>query len=360
MNDKYKFIILANEQPDDHLLWQKACDDFPITVDYKVVNLLNAGWLNKIRNSEFDYLLARPPGVTNEMKKLYDERIFLLSEVLNFPVFPTYNEILLYENKRMLYSWLEANNLPHPTTNIFYSLQETLDFLNNCNYPQVAKTNIGASGSGVKILKSLKDAVEYSLKTFKSGAPRRWGPNLEKGDILKRIKRVILDPVILKKRLNLYTQRRNETQSTFVILQEFIKHEFEWRIVVIGKSYFAHKKLKEGQKASGSLLKNYDNPPLYLFDFAKDLVDKYNLNSQAIDVFESPNGEIKINELQCIFGQSDQYQMLVDGKPGRYINVNGGWKFEEGWFNLNESYNLRVESIIDLIENTKRERDKNS
>jgi hypothetical protein len=38
--------------------------------------------------------------------------------------------------------------------------------------------------------------------------------------------------------------------------------------------------------------------------------------------------------------------MLVDGKPGRYIWINNTWVFEEGDFNQNESYNLRVEHII--------------
>jgi len=106
-----------------------------------------------------------------------------------------------------------------------------------------------------------------------------------------------------------------------------------------------------GEKASGSLLKNYDNPPLYLFDFAKEIMKKFNFTSQAIDAFESPEKKLLINEMQFIFGQSDAYQMLVDGKPGRYVYIDNGWKFEEGDFNRNESYNLRVENIIKLLEN---------
>ena len=60
-------------------------------------------------------------------------------------------------------------------------------------------------------------------------------------------------------------------QKEFVILQQFIKHDYEWRVVRIGNSFFAHKKLLHGDKASGSLLKGYENPPITLFDFVKKI-----------------------------------------------------------------------------------------
>ena len=55
---------------------------------------------------------------------------------------------------------------------------------------------------------------------------------------------------------------------------------------------------------------------------------------------------ILINEMQCIFGQSDPYQMLVGGVAGRYIYQDNQWKFEAGDFNTNESFDLRLQSII--------------
>ncbi len=64
-------------------------------------------------------------------------------------------------------------------------------------------------------------------------------------------------------------------------------------------------------------------------------------------------GKYLINEMQCIFGQSDPYQMLVNGKPGRYVFKDGKWIFEEGMFNRNESYNLRVEFVLSQLKNRK-------
>jgi len=174
------------------------------------------------------------------------------------------------------------------------------------------------------------------------------GPNLDKGQWLKRGLRYLIHPGDIKKKIWIYNALRSEVQSGFVILQEFIPHEFEWRVVRIGESFFAHKKLKRGDKASGSLLKGYENPPLPLLDFVRDITDRHKFFSQAIDVFESDRGYL-VNEMQCIFGQSDPYQMLVNGKPGRYICKREKWVFEKGDFNQNESYNLRIEYIVDFF-----------
>ena len=42
--------------------------------------------------------------------------------------------------------------------------------------------------------------------------------------------------------------------------------------------------------------------------------------------------------------------MLVDGEPGRYIHSDGEWIFESGDFNNNESFDLRVKNIIEILD----------
>lgn len=345
-SNKLAAVVLANERSDDHLLWLKACSEYENEIKCRVVNLTSHDWFEQIHSESFDILLAKPGGINEQLKKLYDERVTILARTMSYPIFPSLDEILIYENKRYLASWLKAKNLPHPVSQIFYDKNEALQFCEDRKFPIVAKTNIGASGSGVRILKNYSSAVQYINDTFSDkGAPQRTGPNLEKGDYLSRLWFMIQNPDKLKQKLKIYKSRSEGKQKGFVFFQEFIAHTFEWRIVRIGESFFAHKKLLKGEKASGSLLKGYDNPPLELFDFAKKITDENQFYSQALDVFESPNGYL-INEMQCIFGQSDPYQMLVDGKPGRYIWKNNTWVFEEGYYNQNESYNLRVEHII--------------
>lgn len=346
--NKIKAIILRNELEDDHILWIKACEDYNDQIEYRVVNLTANRWLEEIQNEPFNILLAKPGGLTAHFKQLYDERIYLLGVVLGYKIFPSPQEIFIYENKRLLASWLKANNIPHPKTDVFYSYGKALEYIRSAAYPFVAKTNIGASGSGVKIINSIPEAKDYINETFRGkGAPQRTGPNRGKGDFLKRGIHYIFHPSDITKKFNIYKTKAANLQKDFVIFQEYIPNEFEWRVVRIGDSFFAHKKLKAGEKSSGSLLKNYENPPLEILDFVKQITDNQKFYSQAIDIFESNRGYL-VNEMQCIFGQSDPYQMLVDGIPGRYRDLNYKWIFEKGDFARNACYNLRVEFILSL------------
>lgn len=344
-----KAIILCNELEDDHILWIKACEDYISQVEYRIVNLTSNIWLEEIQKEPFDILLAKPGGLTAPFKQLYDERIYILGVVLGYKIFPSPQEIFIYENKRFLASWLKANNIPHPKTEVFYSYGEALEYTRSTSYPFVAKTNIGASGSGVIIIKSITEAKDYINETFRGrGAPQRTGPNREKGGFLKRGIHYIFHPSDITKKLHIYKTKAANLQKDFVIFQEYIPHDFEWRLVRIGDSYFAHKKLKAGEKSSGSLLKNYDNPSLGILNFVKQITDNQEFYSQAIDIFESTRGYL-VNEMQCIFGQSDPYQMLVDSNAGRYSFINGNWVFEQGDFARNACYNLRLEYILNEL-----------
>jgi glutathione synthase/RimK-type ligase-like ATP-grasp enzyme len=346
---KIKTIILSNEVEDDHLLWLKACEEYKNQLEYRVIDLTKNSWLEEIQSESFDILLAKPSGLTTLFKQLYDERIYILNKVLGYLVYPSADEIYIYENKRFLSFWLKANNVPCPRTDVFYNRKEAKDFVNTQDFPIVGKVNIGASGSGVSILKDSEAALDYINLTFSGkGAPRRTGPNMSKGGLFKRGIHYLAYPGDISKKLNLYKTIRLYPQTDFVIFQEYIPHNFEWRVVRIGDSFFAHKKLKIKEKASGSLLKSYVEPPLDLLSFVKEITDKYKFYSQAVDVFESKQGYL-VNEMQCIFGQSDPWQMLVNETPGRYLFINNNWIFESGSFSENACYNLRIAFIIENL-----------
>jgi glutathione synthase/RimK-type ligase-like ATP-grasp enzyme len=345
----FNLLILANESPEEHSLWVEACKKRPNEVTFRVVNLISNNWLQEIRKESFHYILTKPGGTIDSYKQLYDERIRILVDILGHKVYPNLNEIMIYENKRYLSFWLSANEIPHPVTNVLYHKNEALSFAKTEKYPIVAKLNIGASGNGVQILKDLPSSKNYIQQIFDKGVVSRNGPRLEKGNLIKRAVYMLLNPKQLKYKLIKYKNVASNPQRGFCILQEFIPHTFEWRVVRIGDSFFAHKKIVKGEKASGSLIKGYENPPIRLLNFAKEITDKANFRSMALDIFETADGRYLVNEMQCIFGQSDPYQMLVNGKPGRYLWINEEWEFEEGMFNTNESYDLRLEDVISQL-----------
>lgn len=345
----YKVAILKNESAYEHEPWVKACEASHDVKHYEVINLVADNWSAQVTKDNFDLYLLRPPGRTELFKRLYDERVYILASVYQKNIYPSLQEVLIYENKRLLRDWLVCRDLPHPETFVGFNLEEAQAFIDTREkFPVVGKTNIGASGNGVRILNTRQDAARYIKDAFSKGITQKSGPKIFKGSILEKIKK-LSKKGFLKNRLKEYKVSAQSTQTGFVILQEFIPHDFEWRCVRIGESYFAHKKIAKNNMSSGTLLKGYDPVPAELLNFIKQTSSKTNLSSVAIDLFDTGGNHYLINEIQCFFGQSDPYQMLVNGKPGRYVFQDSAWVFEEGMFNTNQSYDLRLEHALSVL-----------
>jgi glutathione synthase/RimK-type ligase-like ATP-grasp enzyme len=345
----YRVAIVKNETRLDHLPWIDACKRKQDLLNYTVIDITKDNWLTSVCSGEYDLFLLRPPGRAERFKKLYDERVFILSQVLGKRVYPSSTEIYIYENKGLLRDWMIANAIPHPKSYIFYSKEEAFEFVHSTKrFPVVAKTNMGASGNGVVFLNSRQEFESYVKTAFTRGIKIRSGPNLYKGSILKKIKKVFLNKQFIEQRIDDYKIIAAEAQKGYIFLQEFIPHTYEWRCVRIGESYFAHKKIAKDNRSSGTLLKRYDPVPESLLDFIKVITDNSGIQSTSIDLFERGNDYL-VNEIQCFFGQSDPYQLIVNSKPGRYILIENKWCFEEGDFARNACYDLRLEHAISLI-----------
>jgi glutathione synthase/RimK-type ligase-like ATP-grasp enzyme len=347
-----KVAILKNEKEESHERWMQSCIN--LDIPYVIIDLTKADWLEKITNSGVDFLLARPTGLIQRFKDLYDERIYILEKILGYFVFPSFSEITLHENKKFLSYFLNATKIPMPETHVFYYKDEALSFGDCLNsFPIVGKTSNGASGTGVKIIKSHKELKSYIKQAFsKSGIKRRFGPNRNTGNIKTWSKKARLDPRKALKKIKKYFQLYSDSQKGFVILQEYIQHDYEWRVVKIGESWFAHQKIKTGEMASGTKGIDYVNPPIEILDFVKNICDRFNYNSMAVDIFEHPQKGYVVNEMQTLFGHVQDYIMEIDGKIGRYIHTGSRWQFEEGNFNQNESYDLRLKTAIELFKSS--------
>ena len=215
-------------------------------------------------------------------------------------------------------------------------------------YPLFAKTLIGAAGSGVKKISDKDEAEEYINLAFSTGIKRRYGPNRKSGGFGKWVLKAITSPGFLLKKLKVYNRNSGENQKNIVLFQEYVPHEYEWRIVRIGESWFGYKKLKADDMASGSKQFEYGSVPKELLDFSHKLCNQFNFQFMALDLFYDGKTRL-VNELQTIFGHKSESICFVDGKPGRYKIENSQWAFEEGMFNTNESYDLRLETAIRLF-----------
>ncbi len=345
-----RLAILRNEVAADHANWLRACAERTDRVACEVIDLSRDGWKEAVLNGGFDGLLTQPSGWTAAGRDRYLECIRELERTTGLPMNPAPAEIAIYENKRALARWLEEDHWPHPRTDVFTHVEEALSHLRSASFPLVAKVSIGAGGRGVRILRNEEDAMRYVQGTFHgAGASRDALPQWRGGGLLLRVLRMLAQPAALIERVRNYRMLHAEAQRDHVLFQAFVPHTFEWRVVRIGDSFFAHKKLVKDGKASGSLLKEYGDPPRALLDLVRNITEKHGFRSVAIDLFEDPVGGYLVNEVQCIFGQSDPHQMIIDGVPGRYMHHDGAWVFEPGDFNRFECYLLRLDDMIDRI-----------
>lgn len=341
-----KAAILMVGYPESAKKWEVACENRGIK--YIRVDLNKNEWLNKINGFKPDFCLGRPPGNIILEKKIYDEKVFFIEQHLHLKVFPSWQESLIYENKAVLANFLKTAQIPHPETFVSYNLEESRNFVLNAKYPLVAKTLIGAAGSGVSVINDRDNALRYIKKAFSDGIKRRFGPNRKTGSASKWVRKAILSPSYFFLKLKEYKRRDQDVQIGVVLFQEYVPHDFEWRCVKIGESYFAYKKLKIGDKASGAKEFEYGEPPLEILDFTRNLCNKHNFMLMAVDLFCNDTG-IYVNELQTLFGHKNPFICKVNGKEGRYLHKNNEWIFDAGDFNSNESYDLRINTIIEKM-----------
>jgi glutathione synthase/RimK-type ligase-like ATP-grasp enzyme len=326
--------------------WAVACQGR--NLDYNMFDISSSTFFSELDAYAPDIVLTRPPGNIELDKTLFDEKTYVLSKIKDYFLFPSYEETVIYENKRVLSYHLEAWNLPHPQTKVFYSKDELNGFASRIKYPIVVKSSIGASGTGVHVIRTHKQLRTYAKRAFSSkGMPVRIGPNRNTGNIFKWLSKALRNPKYAKERVAEYKTVADNRPKRYVIIQDYVPHEFEWRVAKIGDSYFAHKKIKHKDKCSGTKGIDYVDPPVSLLEFVKQTCGSFGFNSVAIDLFEV-QGKYLINEIQTIFGHVQDHILEVDGKPGRYLDQDGKWVFEEGMFNSNKSFNLRLEVALKL------------
>ncbi len=324
---------------DYHHNYINACE--ALNIDYEVIDILDVNWVEKIKVSDCDGFLCRPPMDFQERKTIFDEKIYFINKFLNKPIYPSYDEQFIYENKRNMASFLQIMNFPHPKTYVFARKEDALEFIDNCTYPIVFKANIGSASTAVEIVRDKVHAKKNILSLFgKFNELFTFGKILfRKSNRLKGLKYPAL----------------SSTQKFYAIIQEYHKIKWEWRMIKIGDSYFGHQKLLNGEFASGSGFDavGWVDPPKELLFLIKEVCEKGEFYSMSVDIFETEDGEYLINELQSVFGAYDRPQMYIDDVPGRYIYENGSFIFEEGEdFNKFKNDILRVEHFMELLKNT--------
>ena len=308
------FGIAANHMQ-AHKRFVSAC--LELGVPFTVIDLYRSDWWDQFRKAGCEALLVWPDASSPNTARLLKDRLDLLETRHGVTIMPGAHERWMYEDKLRLADWLAINDVPHPRTWVFSGRAEAEEFARNCPLPIVTKTAFGAQATGVRILRSRAGVRATVARAFGRG--------------------LVADG-----------HDHRDRQRGSVLFQECLDVTREWRLVRIGDAYFGHPKGRAGAFHSGSGKVEWDVPEPRHLDFLHAVTELGGFRSMDVDVFETVDGRLLVNELQAVFGASTSVdQMRVDGVAGRMVRGDEGWRFEPGDFARNACANARVLDVLE-------------
>lgn len=302
-----------------HRHYVAACRE--LSLSYEVLDILADDWVEQFRSSSCDAFLVWPSCSSTVWKEAFDYRLRILARDLHKIVYPTWQESWLTEHKCRLRDWLYAHGIPRPKTWVYHYREQALKFCDGAELPVVIKTATGGSASGVYVVRTRAELKRIVKKAFRRGlVPRGFDPA--------------------------------DRQWGFVYIQEYLPNVIEWRMVRIGDSFFGYRK-EAGPSGIHSASKKWSwlDPGQALLDLTRQVTDAGGFTSMDVDVFQTEDGRLLVNECQTVFGcTTPDVQMKIDGVPGRYRMSEDGWVFEEGNFCRNHMCNLRIEYLLSHLD----------
>ena len=303
----------------EHKNYIAACLD--LNVSYRVVDVSADDWQARLTGAACDAWLVWPSVNRTAWKRMFDDRVRIMVEEMGLVVYPGWKELWLYESKLRVRDWLLANSVPHPRTWIFYRREDADDFVRRAAYPIVFKTDLGASAHGVVICRRLDQARRMVKRAFGSG-----------------VRAARMDP--------------RDRQRGVVLFQEYLSDVREWRMVRIGQYYFCRFKEKKGEFHSGSGSVRWERPDRRLLDLIRSVTERAGFTSMNLDVFETTDGRLLVNEMHTVFGDIAEANRERGGEAmgrWRYDEAGDAWLFEPGYFYQNACANLRVEYLLQRL-----------
>jgi hypothetical protein len=326
---------------------ENACIE--LDVFYTLYDIYSSNWIEDIQainpngciySGEFRYAAWRD---------LFKERIRFISHDLGIPIYPRMHEYDLWESKRKMAYWLQANQIPHARTWVFGNKDQALEFIQSAKYPLIFKTDFGNASFGVRKLENPKQAMALWRQSFGNGYRIPTYKPYE-SDLKSRFKALVRPAY---RRVRGIRDIPRDVELDVMLFQEMIDIQHEWRIVKSGDSYFGHQKLpNRAGMHSGSSLSSWTIPPIELFNFTKYVCEKGRFSTMCIDVFEDNQGRYFVNELQAIFGviaNNQMYRQVGDSLIGLRFYYDSNmktWQEGEGEFGQDYHYRSRVNDFI--------------
>jgi glutathione synthase/RimK-type ligase-like ATP-grasp enzyme len=278
-------------------------------ISYNYFDIHLSSWIKNAQ--KYDVIVWRPRPSPWALEEARD-KIYFLERCLSKLVYPSFAEIMFYENKILQYYILKNHGFPVIETFVSYDYDEVSDWIQKAQYPFVSKINIGSASQGVTLVKNKKQARRLVENIFRMGGKTYWA--------------------FLK-------------QKNYACFQKYMENRgFDLRVTVIDENnifgYF--RKIPKGDfRASGMDLIIKKELPKEPIKTALDITKRLNFTNLSVDFLQSSkNGEFYIIEASNYIKIETDEQLKVNGIPGkyRYFKETDSLTFEEGKYWIQELF----------------------
>lgn len=267
---------------------------------HEIVDISKSDWKEQCK--DLDVLIVAynsEPSRLNELQM----KIYILERFYNVLCYPSYSDLLSYEDKTKVYMLVKEHGFNHAETFVSHNLEESTTFTSNCEYPLVSKIKTGSGSRGVELVYNKRQAMSIVKKNFGLGRKALWTYSYEKD---------------------------------YVYFQEFIKDAtYDLRVFMVGDVIAGYRRRMKGDdfRASGAGLLDRRLFPKDALEIALKLKKKWNSTILAVDFVDTNNSkEHKIIEVSTSFGLDYPEYLEIDGKRVFYQKTDNGIEVKDGCF----------------------------
>lgn len=293
--------------------WTKCCrflenNSFP----YKFYDLQAFDWLEKAE--KFDIcigILSNDQFHLQEMRSKY----FTLEYSLGKTCFPSYEHLLLYENKTLEAYLARAAGIQFPPTHIFFKEAEAFQAIKHLRFPLISKIDPGSGSRGVEWVRNQKRALHIIRQSFSRNG----------------------------RATHLLTLR----QKDYVYFQNYIPNDgYDIRVILVGNFMFGYyrKVLRGDFRASGmdQVEKRALPPEAIKLALSVNKIVKSPL--LVVDMVHGADGKYYVIEFSPMCQMKLPEQLHVNGIPGVYIlDDDDSFHFQPGKYWV---YELAIKEFL--------------
>jgi glutathione synthase/RimK-type ligase-like ATP-grasp enzyme len=304
-NDIYVGLVKDTGELPYYTKFERFLKNNKIAYDYFYIH--SSSW-NKDA-AKFNVIIWRPMSSPWSLEEAR-EKIYVLEKYLNKRVYPSYAEVMFYENKILQYYILKNEGFPVIETFISYDYDEVLYWIEKAEYPFVSKLKEGSASQGVSLIRNKRTARGHVEKIFRGGKSTYW-PFLK--------------------------------QKNYVFFQKYVENEgFDLRVIIVDENHIFgyYREIPRGEfRASGMGLLVKKELPKEAVKIALDITKQLRFTNLSVDFLRSKaDGRFYVIEGSNFIRIKTDEQLKVNGTSGkyRYIYETDSLIFEKGIFWLQE------------------------